>query len=163
MYSPIPGYALPFSQQFDHLVPPWILAGPCCWNHSITAIKVSFENIHFRVPSQTSNCHSSKGLVPRHTSKSQSILVKNVDASLFSIAWLRRIRVQDPFVSRKVPERGMRVGEVYRRTIEVLTLVDIFTFAVWGRRNEPENIGWLVAIRPKNLHGSPPNPIWQTQ
>ena len=117
------------------------------WNHSVTAVEVSFENINSRIPVLASYYHSSKCLIRRNTLESLSILVKQVDAGICRRAWLRCIEAHGPYVSRKVPERGVRVSEVNRRTIEVLTLVDIGTFTVWGRRNEPEDgiIGCLVS------------------
>ena len=125
------------------------VAVPCCWNHSVTAVEVSFENINSRIPVLASYYHSSKSLIRRNTLESLSILVKQVDAGICRRAWLRCIEAHGPYVSRKVPERGVQVSKVCapRRTIEVLTLVDIGTFTVWGRRNEQEDgiIGRLVS------------------
>ena len=114
------------------------------WNHSVTAVEVSFENINFSIPVKASYNHSSKSLIRRNTLESLPILVKQVDAGICRRAWLRRIGAHGPYISRKVPERGVQVSKVCapRRTIEVLTLVNIGTFTVWCRRNESNY--WLI-------------------
>ena len=103
-------------------------------NHSVTPVEVGFQNISFRIPVQASYCHSSKGLICRNTLESLSVLVEQVDAGISRRTWLRRIGAHGPIVSRKVPESGVPVSKVCtpRRTIEVLALVNIFTFTVWG-------------------------------
>ena len=117
-------------------------------NHSIAPVEVSFQNINFRIPAETSNCHSSKGLTLGDTFESQSILVEQVDAGLFRRAWLRQIRLHRPFVFRKIPERGVQVGDVSasRGTIEVSTLVDIFTFVVWGKINYTKKLLTTICL-----------------
>ena len=110
------------------------------WNHSVTATKVSFENLSLRIPVQTSNHHSSKSLIRRNALESLAILVEQVDAGISRRTWLRRVRAHGPFISGKIPERWIPVSEVgaSRGTVEVLTLVDVCAIAVWGRKEQEE-------------------------
>ena len=110
------------------------------WNHSVTSSEVSFQNINFSPPVQTSNHHSSKSLICRNALESLTIFVEQVDAGISRRTRLRRVRAHGPFISRKIPERWIPVSEVgaSRGTVEVLTLVDVCAIAVWGRKDQEE-------------------------
>ena len=118
------------------------------WNHSVTSSEVSFQNINFSPPVQTSNHHSSKSLIRRNALESLAIFVEQVDAGISRRTWLRRVRAHGPFISRKIPECWIPVSEVgaSRGTVEVLTLVDVCAIAVWGgniKRKLDKNLTWI--------------------